>query len=283
MADRFMDDDDFGEALKTAVQKTFDPSEARDEHGRWTEGGSTSHAFVSPNVEHAMNLSEAGEAIHGPRQRAFMEAADDVNQSLGLSGKDHAVLGAWADGAENSSMLEADGKDYERLKLATVMKGHLANQRAVLVFKDDPNGAAALYRATLSAKPADLHASLLKHGIDFHTLIPHGDKTEVVVADLDGTKAKGLIAFAEEHDAQFKRYRGAGEFIGGPDDVPDAESRAEARKAYEGVIAGASSDSGRDPGRIWQGIRDRWSERLAGLKKRGGARLLNDVMEDRRP
>lgn len=225
-----------------------------------------------------MNLSEASDAMHGPRQRAFMAAAHDINQSLGLGGKDRAVLGAWADGAENSSMLEANGKDYERLKLATVMKGHLANQRAVLVFKDDPNGDAALYRATVSAKPADLSSSLLKHGIDFHTLIPHGDKTEVVVADLDGTKANGLVDFAEEHDVSFKRFRGTGEFIGGPDDVSDAESRAQARKAYEAVIAGAPTNRGGDAGRIWQGIRDRWSERLAGLKKHAGAMLLNEVL-----
>lgn len=232
----------------------------------------TAHAFVSPNISSDMKLPAAIEAIHGPRQKAFMQAAHDVNGELGLfSTVDHPAVGAWADGAENASMLEADKGDFDRLRLATVMKGSLANQRAVLVFKDDPEGPAALYRATVFAKPEELHASLLKHGVPFHTLIPKGDATEVVVADLDNSLAGPVNDFAGEYHVQATRYRGTGEFIGNSDDaIPDAESRKLAQGEYERVIAGSPAYNGRSAGEIWKGIRDRWGQKIAGLTKRIG-------------
>lgn len=238
-----------------------------DELGRFASAEGTSHAFVSPNLAHALSLTQASDALHGERQKLFMHAAHEINDRLGLTGTETPVLGAWADGAENSAMMETDGSHYEALKLATVMKGDLANQRAVLIFKDHPDGNAALYRMTVQGNPVDLHASLLNHGVAFHTLIPHGGTTEVVVADLDGSLTDHVEAFAGEHDVIATQIKGTGEFIGGDESLPDAECRADARKAYERVIDQAPAYRGTAAREIWQGVRDHWGARLQALKR----------------
>jgi hypothetical protein len=115
----------------------------RDDQGRWTDAGggedATSYEFVSPNVKDNLSLSEAADQLSSPQQDKLRAASADINSELKLKGTQLDVIGAWKDGAENSVM-DAHAKthwtDWDRIALAAVMKGHLADQKSVLVFQD---------------------------------------------------------------------------------------------------------------------------------------------------
>lgn len=57
---------------------------------------------------------------------------------------------------------------------AAAMKVHLADQKAVLVFKEgEAGGSAALYKFEAKGSLNDIHNALLEDGAIFHTLVPH--------------------------------------------------------------------------------------------------------------
>lgn len=227
-------------------------------------------AFASPSVSDK-NLQGAVRDLAGARQAAFEQASQDVDKELGIFGVNHAgVVGAWSDGAENSTMTETLGRDRQALRLSAAMKGALGNQKAVLVFDSDPQGKSALYDMTIAGAPADVHERLLKAGIPFHTLVPQGNRTRVLVVDTDGAMGQDVGHFAVEYRTVAERTIGHAEFIGDAQGTgTDAEQRARAVAAYQQVIASSTSRyQGRDAAQVWQTVSDRWGQRLQAVKGR---------------
>lgn len=277
-----------------AVVHKFDPSEARDKDGKWTLGGAIDRAlspydtfgvpggpgakphlpetggvaFASPSVTDK-NFDQAKEALGGERQRRFAAAGQDIDNALGLQGEHAGVVGAWADGAENSTMTEASNRDGEALRLSAAMKGWLGEQKAVLVFNPDKAGPAALYDMQVTDAPEDAHAALLKAGVPFHTLIPTDRGTRILVVDTDGALGQHVGDFAVAHGTQAMRTTGHAEFIGDDKGTgSDDEQRARARSAYEHVISSSASRyQGRSAGELWNGLRDRWRGRIEAVKR----------------
>jgi len=122
------------------VERLFDPSQPRDEHGRWTDGGGSSitgdapTSFVSPNVSN-LTFEQAVAALKSPAQVKLSKAAGYIDSKLGINSKNFAAIGAWSDGAENSLMVIAPGASVPQMRAASAMKGYLADQKAVLVFE----------------------------------------------------------------------------------------------------------------------------------------------------
>jgi len=241
-------------AAAAAIHK-FDPDEARDQDGKWTGGGA---AFASPSI-HDKDFGGAAHDLAGPRQKLFEAMSRDIDSRLGITGSSAGVIGAWSDGAENSTVTESQNATPEAMRLATVMKGHLAAQKAVLVFTKAQDGPQAMYDLTVPGGPADTHAALLKAGIGFHTLIPSSTGTRVLVVDTDGSLGHAVGDFAVAHNTVATRTAGHAEFIGDDQGTgSDAEQRQRGREAYERVIAAdASRYQGSSAGDLWRGIRDR--------------------------
>lgn len=237
-------------------------------------GRSRAQHFVSPSITDK-NFSEASQALSGARQQAFDRASQDIDRQLGLHGQSSDVIGAWADGAENSTMLEVrDASDLETMRTATVMKGALANQKAVLIFATSDDGPDRLYDMEVPGDAATAHADLLKAGIGNHTLIPNGNgtATRVIVVDTDGSLRQGVGKFAETHNTAALAWPGHAEFIGDtrPDGEKgdDAEQRSYAQGVYQKVIDSApSGDRGRTAGEVWKDIRDKWAAPIQALKR----------------
>lgn len=319
-SDRFVDGPDQIEvALHGGLaRKGFDPDEARDQDGKWTDGASPGvqetgadrdtsgpklgesmdedaawdrgvaaldtpkhpdadtplrprgTAFVSPSVSDK-DFNRAQLDLAGGRQKAFEMASQDIDRELGLDdAKTSKVVGAWADGAENSTMMETYSKDPEALRLSAAMKGALANQKAVLTFQTDPKGPHTLYDMTVDMPPAKVHEALLKAGVAFHTLSSAGTgMTRVVVVDTDGSLRNAVGDFAQAHNAAAVGWNGHAEFIGDQEGTgSDAEQRARGQAAYAGVIQGAASRyNGRSAGDVWQGVRDRWGAPIESQKR----------------
>ena len=128
----------------------FDPDQPREPAGtstggQWaSSGGGGGAAFVSPNVEQT-TFEGAQKGLASYRQYALQEAADEIDAELGLESTHANIIGAWADGAENSVLSEIKNPDWDTLKTSGAMKGFLADQKAVLLFKQDDEGKAVLY------------------------------------------------------------------------------------------------------------------------------------------
>lgn len=248
----------------------YSDDQPRDETGKWSGSGgasassgqhSSGYEFVSPNVG---NLDFAGAAtgLNSVRQSALLKASSEVDRSLGIDGTDKSIIGAWADGAENSVMTTVQNSDFNKLKVAASMKGYLADQKQVLVFQEDPAGQADLMSFDAKGSLADIHSNLIKDGVAFHTLVPNEDGTgaKVYVVDMDGSNHESVKKGAARYDSTISVQTGHAEFIGTTkEDGSDREQRDDARATYEGVI-GRSGIQGASA--KWQGIHNRYGKAL---------------------
>jgi thioredoxin reductase len=246
----------------------FDPSQPRDPAGtstggQWTRGGGGSgYEFVSPNIGQG-GLSEAAKELSGPRQKALQRASQEVDTAFGIKGLRHDAIGAWSDGAENTIVTVVDGNEnWDKLRVSAAIKGHLADQKAVLVFKEG-EGKAALYRMHVPENDAQkLHENLIKDGLAFHTIMPHtaGGGADVIVADIDGSAHDAMAKAAERYNADVIYERGQAEFIGTTkENGTDREQRDDARRAYEEVIGQSPVQGSQE---IWARLRNSWGETL---------------------
>jgi hypothetical protein len=252
-----------------SVEDYYDPEQPRDPKGsptggQWTKaGGGGGYEFVSPNVGQG-GLAEATKELKSERQRALQTASHEVDNALSIEGVRHDAIGAWSDGAENTIVTTVGGNEsWDKIKVSAAMKGHLADQKAVLVFKQNEEGSAALYRMhTPESDVQKLHENLIKDGLAFHTIVPHteGGGADVIVADLNGSAHDAMAKAAERYNADVTYEIGQAEFIGTQkQDGSDREQRDDARRAYEEVIQQSSVQGSQE---VWARLRHSWGETL---------------------
>jgi 8-oxo-dGTP pyrophosphatase MutT (NUDIX family) len=219
----------------------FDPNQARDPQGRWTAvGGGSGFEFVSPSVGQAKQLPEAIEGLKGDRQRALHGASKEIDNELHITGKDADAIGAWSDGAENSMVTTvANDEDWDRLKVSAAMKGDLADQKAVLVFKQKEGGTAALYHfPTHESDITKLHENLLA----------------------DGSAHAAVAKAAERYHARVDYQIGQAEFIGTTKQTgSDREQRDDARRAYAEIIRRSPVPGSQE---VWARVHNHWGQTL---------------------
>lgn len=280
-----------GAELGRSIQDDLDAEEGYSPWPRHHEveepsGPLSGAQFASPSITDK-DFSQASDALNSERQVTFGRASSEIDSALGMAGVTHSdVVGAWADGAENSTMAEIrQPSSPEALRLSAAMKGALGNQKAVLVFQTNSSGPDSLYQLSLHGEPADVHAALLKADIPFHTLSRapgyQGD-TIVTVVDQGGGLRQKIGDFAEAHQTAALEYNGHAEFLGDTQGTgSDAEQRSRAQDAYAKVIGEATSRyQGRSAGEVWQGVRDRWSKQIETLKR--AYRSFSDRLAERR-
>jgi hypothetical protein len=217
-------------------------------------------AFVSPNIEEHLDLLAARTGITGDRQKALRQASREIDRALKIKGEDANIIGAWADGAENSIMTTVEDADWERMKVAAAMKGYLADQKSVLVFQEDDGGDAALYKFKAKGSIGDIHDNLIKDGVRFHTLEQTLDGANVTVADLDGKALEAVDKAAKRYDAEVEYHQGHAEYVGTTKaDGTEREQRDDARRAYEEAVGKSEVQESRG---VWQRVRRRWGQTL---------------------
>jgi hypothetical protein len=228
--------------------------------GKAPERASKGAAFVSPSRADHLDFPQAITGLQSDRQSMLAKASDEIDKALGLKTRSKGAVGAWSDGAENSIMSEVDGGSFDELRVAAAMKAHIAEQKASLVFQDDPKGTAWLHSFQARGSMDEIHAGLLEDGVEFHTVIPTESGATVYVCDLDGGAVDAVAKNAKRHSSPVTSDAGRAEFIGTTkQDGTDAEQRADAQQAYEGIIAGAGVP-GADA--IWQRIHSTYGKTL---------------------
>ena len=187
--------------------------------------------FYSPNVKEDVKFDQAVSALGTTDQRKFLDASDDILEHLGLT-EHHGenAVGDWLDGAENSVVQTIDGDvDAETSRYTAALIGQMAQQKAVLNFKSDPDGKDAVYEMEVRAPMGQVRQTLGEKGIAFRTLVPEKDGCKVVVFDEGGKLFNKVLTVGDAFNVTIHETRGTGEFIGGPD-------RASADRAYRKVI-----------------------------------------------
>ena len=234
----------------------------------WPNRPSPSEMFISPNVSD-LNFSQAHDRVkHSLNQQALNTVSERINRKLGLTETYRAnVLGAWADGAENSLMTSLKG-DHQLVRAAAAIHGAVTNQKSVLVFqpKEDENEHMATF--DMDGDLHDIHQQLLHEGLQYHTLEPRrtgGAKVHIYAQDQPTIDAISRVA--GHKPVNF--VTGKGEFIGTEvkdnDPRSDAQQRADAQREYRKVIrqadhSGALED--RNAGAIWRSADHRWRQAM---------------------
>lgn len=241
----------------------FNPN--HDSKGRFASSGGgsavsgkdiTASAFVSPNKTDYRVFSQAVAMLHSPEQRNLAKVSKKIDEKLKLSSYSANAVGAWADGAENALSLEMKGNvDWETLRVATAMKGALAEQKAVLPFQVKEGGKDSLYHIdTTSTDLVDIHKTLLAQGIGNHTLVPQKSGTRIIIFDQGSTITKDAIAIGKHYETTVTRYKGQGEFIG------SWTSREEGAKDYAKIIEAYGRNRGQDKIAFWEKLRNNWGK-----------------------
>jgi hypothetical protein len=185
----------------------------------------------SGNTDEGLSFESAWERARSGNQKAFRKIAEGVLQNLGVKGRTQDAVGDWSDGAENSVLQTIDDPpDRETIRYAAAWYGLLGNQKAVLAFYPQHDGADSVY--TLTIPHSDLRAvrqHLDQSGIPFRTLVPKGQGVEVVVYDEKRQLRDQVAQFAGIYHAGVREATGSGEFIGG-------SSRTAARSKYRKLI-----------------------------------------------
>jgi hypothetical protein len=275
--------------LKPGQEKThdlFDPNEARDPTGKWTATGGVSEksktekqtvSFVSPNADpDQLSFSQAQKGLKSPRQKLLAGISHKIDSDLGIKDvRVNHVIGAWSDGAENSVMTNSASTDPDVEMVAAVMKGYLANQKAVLLFHpvDDHSGHQTLASFRTSGDIAEIHDKLLKAGVEFHTLEPRGNDTIVHFYTDSEEDLANFASVAKQFGARVKAQSGTGQFIPAQtkEDGTDAEQREFSRQAYEQAIerVEAAGKLRSDFRSLWENHKHNW-ERETGEQHTGG-------------
>jgi hypothetical protein len=276
------------------LEKWSEEDHPRDDHGRFSDagggggGGEAPQAFISPNVG-TLDFAQAEAGLRSARQQLLAQASADIDRALGKPSADQAdVIGAWADGAENSLMVSMPGWTHDEARVASAMKGYIADQKSVLLFEPDI-GNNDSYLATFQSRGdlATIHDDLLKGGLGFHTLEPTSSGAIVHVYGSDQATADKVNTAAGLYGTQANFVFGRGEFIGTSKDTgTDREQRDDARQQYEAIIREAEAGGklpGRDLAESWPELRDRWGGKLAETKAARPRPQLKDWNEEDHP
>jgi hypothetical protein len=224
--------------------------------------------FASPNVATGLNLRQAQQRIESRRERALAEISSQIDRDLGIQNSVVTpVVGAWADGAENSLMVEFDSTDIATERGIAAMKGMLADQKAVLLFHPDEHGPDSMYSFDANGSLADINRILLQNNLSFHTLEPiqlGGGKPHSIVHILNQGHDPAVTEAISKAAIQLggtpvDGHSGKGDFIGSTDDtLTDEQQRAEARRAYDAALQAAPEHQGRNLEAYWKDYNDRW-------------------------
>lgn len=238
--------------------------------------------FVSPNTSN-ISFDQAVTNIKSDTQKNLARISNLIDSKIGIKNSTNLnVIGAWSDGAENSLMQIETGATYDEAKLAAVMKGHLADQKQVLVFQPSTSGDQYLASFLADGDIGNIHEGLLSAGVAFHTLEPHsgyGNKTTVHVFGDDQKTLDAVGKVAESYNSRVEVIAGKGEFIGTTNTTgTDREQRDDAKKVYEGVITEIQTSGklqGRDIGKIWDDVRNNWPTAAAEINPVTGKKKLS--------
>lgn len=208
--------------------------------GEGEAGGAT--VFVSPNEKESTSISAAFRRQGSKRFKAFMEILNNIDQFIGVKGNAIPAIGdtaAW--GTEESVALHYDKITEKQLKVIGSLKGLLAKQLGVAIFKENNRGNNLMHEIEVPKEKADiakLRKMLNSEGIEFRTLTRTDKGTKVSVIDFDGSVTQGIKNLSKAVGTKFKTRLGNAQIIEPDvsDKMDDSAKRRAALDTYVHVV-----------------------------------------------
>ena len=211
----------------------YDPSQARDESGKWTSssGGAKGEILISPNIKENMTYEEAVKMTDSASHASAVSLAKDVVSNQNMDAKFETGVGDWEDGAENSIKIDVEGaKDFDQIGYTASKLGMLLKQKAVVAFEEKPDGEDTLHRITTKMGMDQVRKVLSDNGITFRTMVGDRQKTNVTILDKGSQLTSNIENVLGVINGTSNATRGFGEFIGG-------DTRIQGQKAYRDRIS----------------------------------------------
>jgi len=212
---------------------------------------------VSPNdwdVE--MSFDEAAVSIRSEKHQTSHAITDDILDSFGLEHTTSDALGDWADGAEDSLLVEVESPEsVDQLNYIASLTGKFFNQKGALSFIVDENGVDSFYKIDIPIESGDINAirsTLDELKLEFRTLVPTSTGTTVVIYDEGTTLSSSVAKFGKKHETNIEAYKGQGELIGSWD------SRQDGISAYNRQIGAWERNNKIRYSPTREGLRDFW-------------------------
>ncbi|MEI7985584.1 MAG: hypothetical protein WCI55_08140, partial [Armatimonadota bacterium] len=185
--------------------------------------------FVSPNVEENIDFETAHSRLNSPKQKELQQFTREASKLFLLDVNPKQVIGDWSDGAENSIMTVVPVTDFGKIKALAAFQGLISKQKAVIPFAYDEKGESAVHNIALPMGITDARRELGNAGLQFRTLIPQGEKTQVIIFDSDSSLGDTISALIEKHNAAHFTIVGKGEYVG-------KKTREEALNDYRAIL-----------------------------------------------
>jgi hypothetical protein len=185
---------------------------------------SPGYAFVSPNTRENLTLEEAQAGLNSDEEKRLVAEAHRVACRLRESLNVDKAVGSWTDGAEHSSIMRIHTSESS-LRYASSWLGKFARQKAILYFRQRPEGIGRMYVLYLPLKSespkrqdmASISTELEANGVANRTLVPQRQRLLVYVVDLKNELRSKVLASARRLKARLSAIKGDGEFIGDDD------------------------------------------------------------------
>ena len=211
----------------------YDPSQARDDSGKWTSSGGSAKGeiLVSPNIKENMTYDEAVKMTDSSSHASAVSLAKDVVKNQNMEAKFETGVGDWEDGAENSIKIDVEGaKDFNQIGYTASKLGMLLKQKAVVAFEEKPDGEDTLHRISTKMGMDQVRKVLSDNGITFRTMVGDRQKTNVTILDKGSQLTSNIENVLGVINGISNATRGFGEFIGG-------DTRIQGQKAYRDRIS----------------------------------------------
>jgi hypothetical protein len=199
------------------------------------------YLFLSANTDDGLSPAEASRRLRSPGQSRFKQVAGDILRQVGAPGAEvKDAVGDWAGGTENSLLaFVPDAPDFPTVCYAALWFGVLAEQKAVLAFREEPGGADAVVVVDVAERDlARLRGVLDRHAVPFRTLLPTTRGYRVVVYDEGGRLREWLARLGARYASPVAVVPGRGAYLAWP-------TRGQARQGFVELIAAYESLPGR--------------------------------------
>ena len=193
---------------------------------------SLGYAFVSPNTRENLTLQEAKAGLNSAEEKRLIEEVQRVACRLHQAMNVQKAIGSWTDGAEHSTIIRIR-TNQSSLRYAGSWLGRFARQKAVLYFRENPNGGGRMYILFVPVKPQDIAVvskRLETSGVVNRTLAPQRQQMLVYIVDLKNELRTKVLAAAGRLRARLASISGDGEFIGDDD-------RDKAQQVFDAEVA----------------------------------------------
>tara|TARA_R100001082_G_scaffold22667_1_gene10968 strand:+ start:14299 stop:20718 length:6420 start_codon:yes stop_codon:yes gene_type:complete len=204
----------------------------------------TGTQFASDARDPLMTTEQAIENVGSPKAVQFQETLSKLDKELGLKADLDQSAGfteEWGDENSLVSTVEGTSPDVRaKMRVRGAYVGMMGKQKDVVNFYGDEAGPHRLHKMTIPTELVpELKESLTEFGLDNKTIIPRGDKSEILIWDQNDLDINTIERIADYYDTNYETEVGEFESLTGY-----AGTTQQANRAYLSILGQEAANTG---------------------------------------